>query len=258
MVSVAGIKINRGSGSSEGNLNKEILKELKKLNAASSRSQKLGQSGLAGGGGDIISSLLGFGKKTVGTAVAAVGGMSYGAGLDHLSQNVNVMKNLGRPGMTGAESYRKGDDGTVERYNTMTGETLDILTEEQAIEKGILDDRHELLEIYQQQSKAAGIIQGYYDELPENTQQLLLKTQDMVTGTKNAETALKRYTAAIDSARRAIERRKEQEHKSDSQLIRDDTDKGLSTLGLNPENVPSQIKDKLDRYNVINYVRSAE
>ena len=143
------INVNRGSTSGKGKIStnekidtknlKSAAESLKDLKDISKKTSKLSMAGLLGAGGM---------SATVLTALAAAAAVAVSA----LSGETLSME-VGRAGgSNGTEGYYQDAliDGErrILEVNEQTGEVVDVLTEREAMEKGILDETGKIYENY--------------------------------------------------------------------------------------------------------------
>ena len=210
MVSTASIKINRGRSADNGNggqnIDKAMLKELKNMSSIFSRASKLTQSGLGGGAGGA-----GLLSRLVGGTGAVVGGIAGAAAstFDVGSQVLNRAENL-----ESGEAFRLSDEGNVEKFNLETGELIDTIDKQNAVEKGILDNRGDLLDIYEGSNKSAEEFVSNLDIYNEESSPLFHKIvngiKNMVSSIFGVEENLNSFAAAVKEAERKLSLETEQ------------------------------------------------
>ena len=221
MVSVAGIKINRGSGSEDtgSKIDKAMLKELKGMNALFARATKLGQSGLGGSNGGMGGLTTGLIRTAVGEALA-VAGIGYGA-IDAGSQVLNRLENT--------DDYRdeswKTNGTDVSRVNTDTGEVLETIDKQEAIERGILDKRGELLDIYETSNKTQDEFLNEMEASWTDTSTLwgkiVVGTRNIVKNIFNLNSNIQSFSDAVKEAEDALRQKAKKKLKTDFGLDAD-------------------------------------
>ena len=216
MVSTATIKVKRGrssEGESGQNVDKAMLKELKNINNIFSRASKLTQSGFMGGGiGSIISSVLGGAKSGGGSllgGLSTINTIGQGANaLDKFQDASSAFKNLKGGGFTGTESFQLDEEGNVQRINIVTGEILETIDKQEAIERDILDNRGELRDIYKTINKSADAANKLFELLPESVQKML-------NGIRGVENNLNSFADAVKEAERKMRNKAKMKVKQD-------------------------------------------
>lgn len=193
---VASVTINTGNkGSSENGvvkLLKSLLSETKGLKDIFSKATKLSSSGLSGGGS---SSLL--------SKLLTTGGGAVALGLASLTIGGDTPQTASGTGLGFQEALIDGEKKIL-AVNEQTGKVQDVLTLQEATDKGILDEKGRVKDQWKTQSK---IIQESIDSLGTYHGSLLISNQQLMDISSEERKQLefqKQITAALEKKAREL------------------------------------------------------
>jgi len=182
MVSVAGIKINRGSGSGDGmQIDKLMLQELKKLTGIQDKSSKLSMAGMG---------------------MSGIAGVLTLTGIMRLIERVSPKSASNfNPEAEFGQTYEKAmieGERKIIGIDNQTGKITEILTEREARERNILDEMDNIVYKYDSYDSV-------FDRLTKNTDKvgdwtvLNAETLEKITGQSAEQNTL--LTGLIESVK---------------------------------------------------------